>query len=166
MKKSFLFALILTFSWSINFANNGEDTTAKNTKEDTTNTLIGNWDFTNMSYEVADNVHYCGDLIIADDAFLKFSFELNGSYSKTYGTGESETIEKGTWEVTADSSSLVLFPNDGTSAQFIKIVKMEEEKVELQLDINSAGLEGLFCEKINVLKFSKNILPLRDSVIR
>ena len=166
MKKSFLFALILTFSWSINFANNGETTCLENCKEDTTETLIGTWAFTNMSFEVADNVHYCENLVIAKDAFVKFNFAVNGSYTKTYGAGENETIEKGTWEITADSFNVVLFPNDGSAAHFIEIVKMEDEKVELKIDIDSAGLGDLFCEKINILKFTKDILPLSDSVIR
>ena len=157
---------MLTFIWNVNFAHNGDTTCTNNCKETTTNALIGEWNFTNMSVDVADNVHYCESLVIAKNAFLKFHFNANGTYTKTFGNAEVETIEKGTWEVTKDSLDLVLFPNDNSPAQFITIKKMEEEKVILELDIDSAGLGNLFCEKINVLKFSKNILPLSKSVIR
>jgi len=167
MKKSSLLFLVFLFTWNLNFAHTGDDSSCtENCQEFTTNVLVGEWSYTNMSYEVADNVHYCEDMVIAKDAFVKFRFDAEGSYTMTFGNGKDETIEKGKWEITLDSNNLVLFPNIEAPAKFIEIEKIEEEKVELKFDINSVGLENLFCEKINVLKFSKNILPLNNSIIR
>jgi len=166
MKKSLFVILILVSTWSLNFAHNGDTTITEKERETTTNILIGEWSFTNMSFDVADNVHYCEDLVIAKDAFVKFHFDMEGGYTLTYGNGVTETIENGNWEITRDSHNLVLYPDGEAPAKFIIIEKMEEEKVELKFDINTVGLNNLFCEKINVLKFSKNILPLNNSIIR
>ena len=166
MKKILLFALIFVSSLNINFAHNGDSTCTENCKETTFNNLIGEWAFTKFNFSIIDKVHGCEELIVADDAFLKFQFDTNGTYSKTFGIGDKATTEVGKWDITEDSHNLVLFPNDGSVAQFIKIKNMEDEKVVLELDIQAAGLDHLFCTKINVLNFSKNILPLTNSVIR
>lgn len=166
MKKSLLLALILVSSWSISYAHDGDTTCTENCKELAVNTLLGEWAYTNFAYKIVDRVHSCGDFIIADDAFLKFQFDENGTFTKTFGTNSDETFEFGTWDISEDNLYLVLYPNDGSAAQFIKINKLEEEKVELELNIETMGLSDLFCSKINVLNFNKNILPLSNSVIR
>ena len=166
MKKILLIALVLVSSWNTNFASDTDSTCTKNCNEVTFNTLIGEWAYTNFSYNIVDRIHECEDLIIADDAFLKFDFDANGIYTKTYGSGNNETTEVGNWEITADGESLVLFPMDGAAAQYIKIGKMEDEKIELELNIEAVGLSDLFCTQLNVLNFSKNILPLNNSVIK
>lgn len=166
MKKIILIALILVSNMNAYFANNGDTTCTTNCKETTMNTLTGEWAYTNFSYQIVDNIHACEEIIIVKGAFVKFQFDRNGTYSKTYGNGDNETIEVGNWDITDDNHNLVLIPKDNSPAQFIKINKMEEEKVELELDIQEAGLDKIFCTEINVLNFSKNILPLSNSVIR
>lgn len=166
MKKILLIALILVFNMNAYFAHNGDTTCTANCKEMTMNTLTGEWAYTNFAYQIVDNIHACEEIIIAKGAFLKFQFDRNGTYSKIYGNGDSETVEIGNWDITDDNYNLVLIPKDGSQAQFIKINKMEEEKIELELDIQSADLDKIFCTEINVLNFSKNILPLSNSVIR
>lgn len=166
MKKVLLIALVLISCWNFNFAHNGDTTCTENCKEITLNHFIGEWAFTKMAYQVADKVHYCNDFIIADEAFLKFQFDENGNYIKTFGNDTDETTENGTWEVSEDGYNLVLFPVGAGAAQFIKIKKMDDEKVVLELDIDSAGLSDLFCSEINVLNFSKSMLPLSNSILR
>jgi hypothetical protein len=166
MKKIILFALILVSSLNAQFAHNGDTTCTENCKETTLNTLVGEWTFTKFSFSIIDKVHACEELIVADDAFLKFQFDEDGTYSKYFGAGDDGKLEVGTWDITDDNHNLILLPADGSAAQFIKIKEMEDEKVVLKLDIAENGLQDLFCSKINVLNFSKNILPLSDSVIR
>jgi len=166
MKKILLIALIFASTWDANFAHDGDSTCTGNCKDTTINTLIGEWAYTNFAYKIVDRVHACDNFITDDDAFLKFNFDTNGTYTKTYGNGSKETIETGTWEISDDNDNVVLFPNDNSSAEFIKIGKLENETIELELNIESAGLSDLFCTQINVLNFSKNILPLSNTVIR
>lgn len=166
MKKIILTALIIVANFNLHFGNNGDTTCTTNCKETTINTLTGEWAYTNFAYHIVDNIHACEEIIIVKGAFLKFQFDKNGTYSKTYGNGNTETVEVGNWDITDDNHNLVLFPKDGSDAQFIKINRMEEEAVELELDIVGAGLDKIFCTEINVLNFSKNILPLNNSVIR
>jgi hypothetical protein len=166
MKKILLIALILVSNMNTFFAYSADTTCTENCKEVTMNTLIGEWAYINFAYQIVDKIHACEEIIIVKDAFLKFQFDENGTYSKTYGNGDNETIEVGNWDITDDNHNLVLIPKDGSSAQFIKMNKVEEEKIELELDIQEAGLDDIFCTEINVLNFSKNILPLNNSVIR
>lgn len=166
MKKILLIALILTANLNVFFAYNGDTTCTVTCKETTINNLIGEWAYTNFAYQIADNLHACEEIIIVKGAFLKFQFDENGTYTKIYGTGDKETIEVGNWDITDNNHNLVLLPKDGSPAQFIKINNMEEEKVELELNIEEAGLDKIFCTEVNVLNFSKNILPLNNSVIR
>ena len=144
MKKILLIALIVAACWDSNFAHNGDTTSTKDSKENTISTLTGEWAYTNFAYRIVDRVHACDDFITDDDAYLKFNFDANGTYTKTYGNGTTETIETGKWDITDDNSNVVLFPNDGSAGQFIKIGKMEDESVELELDIETAGLSNLF----------------------
>ncbi len=166
MKKILLIALILVSNMNAYFAHNGDTTCTTNCKEATMNTLTGEWAYTNFAYQIVDKIHACEEIIIVKGAFLKFQFDKNGTYSKIYGNAVTETIEVGNWDITDDDHNLILIPKDGSPAEFIKINKMEEEKVELELDIQEAGLDHIFCTEINVLNFSKNILPLNNSVIR
>jgi len=166
MKKILLITLVLVSNFNLFFAHNGDSTCTENCKEATINTLTGEWAYTNFAYQIADNIHACHEIIIAKDAFVKFQFDRNGTYTKTFGSGDNENIEVGYWEITDDNHNLVLLPKDDSPAQFIKINQMEEEKIELEFDIQEAGLDDIFCTEINVLNFSKNILPLNDSVIR
>lgn len=166
MKKILLIALVLVSSWNTNFASNADSTCTENCTTITFNTLVGEWAYTNFSYHIVDRIHACEDLIIADNVFLKFDFDANGTYTKTYGSGNDEKIEVGNWEITDDNHNLALFPMDGAPAQLIKIGKMEDEKIELELNIQEVGLSDLFCSELNVLNFSKNILPLNNSVIK
>lgn len=166
MKKILLIALIIVSSWDSNFAHDGNTTCTGNCKDTTISTLVGEWAYTNFAYRIVDRVHACNDFITDDDAFLKFNFDANGTYTKSYGNGSNETVETGNWDITDDNANVVLFPKDGSASEFIKIGKIENEKIELELNIESAGLSDLFCTQINVLNFSKNILPLSTSVIR
>ncbi|MFK7772003.1 MAG: hypothetical protein AB8F94_07680 [Saprospiraceae bacterium] len=166
MKKILLIAMILASNLNVFFAHSGDSTCTENCKETTINNLRGEWAYTNFAYQIADNLHACEEIIIVKDAFLKFQFDKNGTYAKIYGNGDNETIEVGNWDITDDNHNLILIPKDGSPAQFIKINKMEEENVELELDIQEAGLDQIFCTEINVLNFSKNILPLNNSIIR
>lgn len=165
MKKLLFIALILVSSLETNFANGGDSTCTTDCKEATMSSLTGEWAYTNISYEVADNVHYCSDLVVAEGTFVKFYFDTSGTYTKTFGNGAEEITEVGTWDITEDTS-LVLYPSDNAPAQFIKINKKDDERIEMELDIEASGLADLFCTKINILKFSKNMMPLNDSVIR
>ena len=166
MKKILLIALVLVSTMNVFFAHNGDSTCTVNCKEATMSSLTGEWAYTNFAFQVVDKIHACEEIIIVKDAFLKFQFDKNGTYSKIYGSGDNEIMEVGNWDITDDNYNLVLIPKDGSPAQFIKINKMEEEKIELELDIQEAGLDNIFCTEINVLNFSKNILPLNNSVIR
>ncbi len=166
MKNIFLITIFIISILNSNFAHNGETTCYEDCKEVTITNLVGEWAYTNFSYSIVDNIHYCDELIIAKDAFVKFHFEENGTYTKNFGNGSEETIEVGKWDVIDDTTNLVLYPDGNSTEQFIKILNVENEKVALELNIESAGLDDLFCTKINVLNFSKNILPLHDSVIR
>jgi hypothetical protein len=166
MKKILLIALILVSNMNVFFAHDGDSTCTENCKEAAMNTLIGEWAYTSFAYQIVDKIHACEEIIIVKNAFLKFQFDKNGTYAKIYGSGDNETMEVGNWDITNDSHNLVLIPKDGSPAQFIKINKMEEEAIELELNIQEAGLDNIFCTEINVLNFSKNILPLNNSVIR
>ncbi|MEM6964958.1 MAG: hypothetical protein AAF573_09345 [Bacteroidota bacterium] len=165
MKKLLFIALILASYLNASFAHGGDPTRTSDSKKAMVSTLTGEWVYTNISYEVADNVHYCSDLVVAEETFVRFYFDTSGTYTKTYGQGATEMIETGTWDVT-DDVSLVLHPSDDTPVQFIKINRKDDERIEMELDIEAASLTDLFCTKINVLKFSKNMIPLSDSIIR
>jgi len=166
MKKILLIVLIFASTWDSNFAHDGDTTCIGNCKDTTMSTLIGEWAYTNFAYRIVDRVHACDSFITDDDVFLKFDFDANGTYTKTFGNSSKETIETGTWDVSDDNASVVLFPNNNPTAEFIKLGKLENEEIELELNIESAGLSDLFCTQINVLNFSKNILPLSNTVIR
>jgi len=166
MKKILLIAAILVSNMNVFFAHNGDSTCTENCKEFTMNTLTGEWAYTNFAYQIVDKIHACEEIIIVKDAFLKFQFDKNGTYAKIYGSGDNETMEVGNWNITDDNENLILTSKDGSAAQFIKINKLEEETIELELNIQEAGLDNIFCTEINVLNFSKNILPLNNSVIR
>lgn len=166
MKKILLIALILLSNMNTYSAHSRDTTCIKNCKEATMNTLTGEWAYTNFAYQIVDKIHACEEIIIVKGAFLKFQFDKNGTYSKTYGHINNETTEVGNWDITDDNHNLILIPKDGSPAQFIKINNMQEEKIELELNIQEAGLDNIFCTEINVLNFSKNILPLNNSVIR
>jgi len=166
MKNIILTTITIISFLNFNFAHNGDTTSTKDAHETTTTNLVGEWAYTNFSYSIVDNIHYCDNLIIAKDAFVKFHFEENGTYTKTFGNGVEETIEIGKWNITEDAASIVLYEDGSSTEQFIKILNIENEKVELELNIESTGLSNLFCTKINVLNFSKNILPLKGSIFR
>lgn len=166
MKKLIFVTLILVSMWNVNFANNGDSTCTENCKEFTISSLIGEWGYTNFSYQIVDRIHSCEDLIIADNTFLSFQFNEDGTYVKSFGNQDEDNLEVGKWDITEDNQNLVLYPEAGAAAQFIKIGKMGVEKVVLEMDIQEAGLGNLFCDQLNVLNFSKNILPMNESVIK
>ncbi|MDB4505694.1 MAG: hypothetical protein P8M17_05615 [Saprospiraceae bacterium] len=166
MEKMLLIAVIFISNMNVFLANNGDSTSTENCKETTLIALIGEWSYTNFAYQIVDNIHACEEIIIVKNAFLKFQFDKNGTYSKIYGSGDNETMEVGNWDITDDNYSLILMPKNGLQSHFIKINKLEEESIELELNIQEAGLDNIFCTEVNVLNFSKNILPLNNSVIR
>ncbi len=44
--------------------------------------------------EIGNSGSFFKNPIISKDAFLKFQFDKNGTYSKAYGNGDNETIEE------------------------------------------------------------------------
>jgi hypothetical protein len=166
MKKILLIAVILVSNMNVFFAYDGDSTCTENCKEVTMNTLTGEWAYTSFAYQIVDKIHACEEIIVVKNAFLRFQFDKNGTYAKIYGSSDNEIMEVGNWDITNDNHNLVLIPKDGSPAQFIKINKLEEEAIELELNIQESGLDNIFCTEINVLNFSKNILPLNNSVIR
>ncbi|NUQ26791.1 MAG: hypothetical protein HUU34_22845 [Saprospiraceae bacterium] len=117
--------------------------------------LVGKW----------ENSLYPFDVVTADAngktnyqqverAFLLFSFQADGTYTKKMGGTDVVLVENGSWSLSDDGQTLYLYPASGENPQVarIKHLQMDELVIEHALQSSYAN----FCTKQKDFFFSRS----------
>lgn len=144
---------VLNFNYKPNV-----DTKAKQFAE---STLQGNWDNATYPFDLTDSMNDCGTFEVMKKAFLKYKFNEDGTYEKTYGNAKVELKESGIWEVSEDGGFVVFLatidqdPEQVYQTSVAKIRHINIDELVLEQALSSHEFNDLFCTKIKTLAFVK-----------
>lgn len=96
--------------------------------------LAGNWNNATYPFDISKNKRGNGTRRAMKDAYLKISFQQDGTYLKKYGSEKVHLIEKGNWEVSRDGQFVFMETNGLISVAKIQHLDLDEMVLEWQLD--------------------------------
>lgn len=123
--------------------------------------LTGSWTNGSYPFDIAKNDTDCGSIEPIEGAFLKFSFNKDGSYSKEWGSSTTQFNEIGIWEISADGEYVLLKAqsedntHESIKTYLAKIKMVDMDMIVLEQSLVSPDTENTFCTKNKDFLFVK-----------
>jgi hypothetical protein len=123
--------------------------------------LLGEWESAEYPFEIAESIEDCGTFEEMEGAFVRYQFNQDGTFSRTYGSDAMFIAENGIWSLCDDGTHITLFFTNGEGAEDVEgttvlsIEKINEEDLEMLQSIESADFQSFFCTSVKRTGFKK-----------
>jgi hypothetical protein len=121
--------------------------------------LRGEWYNATYPYHIVGEYNTCDETRKVPGAFLNYSFQKDGSYTKTYGTPSVKKTETGYYEISNDGQYVIFHSTaEGNPEQVVRstvarISSMTMGELVLEQAVQLSGYSEFFCPENTTIMF-------------